>query len=134
MSVYAWMAGGRDYIWTRDDDAFADALDAEYTFATVFTGGAKGLDTAADDWARRRGLNRIIVPANWTRWGKGAGPIRNGQGLWIMQTLARACASAPAVSCLVALWPGGTGTADMRRKAHKAGVHVIERTTGEVQP
>lgn len=133
MSVYVWMAGGRDYVWTSDDDTFADTLHDEVGFHLVLTGGATGLDTAADDWARRRGIDRLIVPANWKQWGKAAGAIRNGQGLWVMQTLARHCAPAPAVDCLVVLFPGGRGTDDCRRKAHKVGLKVVEKTTrGEI--
>ena len=51
-------------------------------------------------------------PADWDKHGRAAGPIRNAQ----MARYADA----------VALFPGGRGTASMRRVAEKAGITVYE--------
>jgi hypothetical protein len=53
-------------------------------------------------------------PADWFSHGKAAGPIRNQEMLAM---------EAPA---LVVAFPGGRGTADMVRRARKAGVDVLE--------
>lgn len=44
---------------------------------TVIHGAARGADTMADHIARRWGVGRIKEPADWDRYGKAAGPIRN---------------------------------------------------------
>lgn len=46
---------------------------------TVVSGGARGVDTWAEDAARARGLAVEVFPANWERHGKAAGPLRNRQ-------------------------------------------------------
>ena len=40
-------------------------------------GDAPGVDTIADRWAERQGVQRVKVPANWNGEGKRGGPIRN---------------------------------------------------------
>src|SRR5882757_4993716 len=80
----------------------------------VITGGAKGADSLAYEWAMSRGANRIIYPADWKKHGNSAGPIRNQEML------------DEGKPNLVIAFPGGTGTADMVRRAKAAGVEVIE--------
>lgn len=43
----------------------------------VITGGAKGVDTIAHQFASSHGYATVVVPAQWSRFGKAAGPIRN---------------------------------------------------------
>lgn len=47
----------------------------------VIAGGAKGADTAAHDWATVFGIPCRVFRADWAKYGKGAGPIRNQQML-----------------------------------------------------
>lgn len=50
---------------------------ATYTLTTVIEGGAPGADTLAREWAL---ANNILVEeykAEWGKYGKAAGPIRN---------------------------------------------------------
>ena len=44
---------------------------------TVVSGGARGVDRTAAGAARRRGLPVVELFADWDRYGKGAGHIRN---------------------------------------------------------
>jgi hypothetical protein len=44
---------------------------------TIVHGGAPGGDTIADAEARALGLTVEVWPANWERYGRGAGVIRN---------------------------------------------------------
>lgn len=48
-----------------------------YGYGTVIHGAARGADSLADQAARSYGYNVIRVPAEWDRYGKRAGPIRN---------------------------------------------------------
>lgn len=45
---------------------------------TLYHGGCRtGADAIADSWARRRGFQVVVVPANWKKYGRAAGPLRN---------------------------------------------------------
>lgn len=61
--------------------------------------------------ARQLGLAVEVHPADWGRYGKAAGPIRNQEML------------ESGIDLVIAL-PGGRGTADMVRRAEGAGVPV----------
>jgi len=43
----------------------------------VMHGAGLGVDQLADEWAHARGLPRDPHPADWRRYGRPAGPIRN---------------------------------------------------------
>lgn len=47
----------------------------------VIHGGARGADTLADECAHELGLPVTPFPADWQRFGKKAGPLRNRQML-----------------------------------------------------
>lgn len=77
------------------DTALA-ALD--WTITEVVSGGAAGADRLGEAWASRNGIPVKRFPADWARYGKGAGPVRNRE----MARYAEA---------LVAFWDGrSTGT------------------------
>lgn len=80
----------------------------------LIQGGASGADEAAERWARASGIQTLVFRADWQAHGKAAGPIRNRRMLE---------AGRPDV---VIAFPGGRGTADMKRQAEAAGVPVIE--------
>lgn len=89
---------------------------------TIIEGGAIGADFLARVWAKYMDIPEpglYIVeeyPANWKKYGRAAGPIRNQQML------------DEGKPDLVVAFPGGTGTADMVKRAKKAGIEVIEVT------
>lgn len=87
----------------------------------VFHGAARGADELVDRAARRLGLPVRAVPAQWSRYGRSAGPRRNQLMLQQAQALAGAHSTAAhAVGVLVLLFPGGAGTASLRRLACSA--------------
>lgn len=45
----------------------------------VVSGGTDGVDTLAGRWAKEQGLQLKVFPADWNKYGKAAGPIRNQQ-------------------------------------------------------
>lgn len=47
----------------------------------VIHGGAPGADSLADLYAHENGLAREAYPADWEKYGRGAGPVRNKQML-----------------------------------------------------
>jgi hypothetical protein len=83
----------------------------------VIQGRARGVDTAAEQWAwQRSGRTSEPFPADWDKYGKSAGYIRNAKMLSIGKP------------DLVVAFPGGKGTAMMIDLARKAGVEVKEIT------
>jgi len=92
-----------------DPDAVHDYIDSLNDDDTVVSGGAKGVDQWAEIYAKERGLDTIIFPADWTRHGKKAGLIRN-------HDIVRVC------DRLVAFWDKvSTGTEHTINLAKEAG-------------
>lgn len=104
------VCGGRDFKDKNLLTTFLDTLQIE----CVVHGGAAGADSLAGEYALRRGIPEIIVPAQWKFHGKGAGPIRNS---WMLKFTK--------VDTVVA-FPGGSGTRNMVKQATEAGLKIIE--------
>lgn len=108
------VCGGRDYTnWDLLEDKLNLIWRADGEF-TIISGGAKGADTLAIDYAKKYNNSLEIYKAEWDKFGPSAGPIRNQQMLDIGKP------------DLVLAFKGGKGTADMVRRARKAGVEVRE--------
>lgn len=84
--------------------------------ALVIHGAAPGADSLAKEWADLRGIAENGYPADWTRFGRKAGPIRNQRML------------DQGKPDIVIAFPGGRGTADMVRRARTAGIPALEVT------
>jgi len=102
------IAGGRDYRLTKADLLWLDTQG----ITEVVCGGCSGADADGAAWAKRNGIPVADFYANWSAHGKAAGPVRNAE----MARYAERCI----------LFPGGRGTASMRREAVKAGIPVVE--------
>jgi len=82
---------------------------------TIIEGGANGADTIAGKVALKIGLDLVIFMANWTKYGKVAGPIRNGKMLaWCKVDRVLAFTENPPTR----------GTQNMIDQATKAGIEV----------
>jgi predicted Rossmann-fold nucleotide-binding protein len=113
--------GGRDLAWTQQRVA-AELLarSGGRLVHLVLHGGARGADAAIGRAAQQLGWSSLVMPAQWQRHGRAAGPIRNRELL--EQAITRAVAhSSPRsqVSVLVVAFPGGAGTASLVREARR---------------
>lgn len=63
--------------WPRPEQVRSVINDLLPDNITVVSGGARGVDTWAEEAARARGLKVVIYPAYWDRFGRSAGYIRN---------------------------------------------------------
>lgn len=106
------IAGGRDFsplpvhaIWLKER-----LLSLKCT--KVISGKCKGADSFGEIAAIFMGIPIKPFPANWRMYGKSAGPIRNSE----MAEYADA----------VILFPGGAGTANMKREAVAQSLIIIE--------
>jgi len=113
--------GGRDLAWPQQRVA-AELLarSSGRLVHLLLHGGARGADAAIGRAAQQLGWSALVMPAQWQRHGRAAGPIRNRSLL--EQAIARAVAhSSPGclTSVLVVAFPGGAGTASLVREARR---------------
>lgn len=87
----------------------------------IVHGGARGADTIAGEVARRLGFEVRRYPADWDRFGKGAGPIRNAQ---MLREEHRPSEPIDMVLAFSKNFAASRGTADMVRKAEAARIFV----------
>lgn len=64
-----------------DKDKIREVLSSVPNLEAVIEGEAKGADTLAREVAEELGVPVLPFPANWVRYGRAAGPIRNRQML-----------------------------------------------------
>src|SRR6187551_1734503 len=93
-------------------DKRLDELHERIHVTEVVSGGAWGADYLGEVWAEGNGLPIMRFPADWDKYGRAAGPIRNRK----MAEHADA----------VVLLPGGKGTASMAKEAAKAGIIIYD--------
>ena len=108
------VCGGRNYSDRERLFAVLDKFHAEVGIDTIIEGGAKGADQLAAIWSDRPGVELERFEADWENQGSFAGPMRNTRML------------NEGMPDLVIAFPGGRGTADMVKKARRAGVQVVE--------
>ena len=115
----AVVTGGRDF---DDRNAVYLALDALAPDVLV-TGSASGADSLAEQWAEFRAVWSVRLPvcaSLWRRHGPPAGPARNRLMCRTVDGLVYSMATAarPARAVCIA-FPGGKGTANMRKEARE---------------
>ena len=116
------VCGGRDFKDQHKVNLVLDGLQMKHNHIFIIEGGAIGADRLAQNWAKEihgiipEFVNYKTFKADWGTHGKAAGPIRNQQMI------------DEGKPDLVVAFPGGAGTADMVRRAKKAGIEVREVT------
>lgn len=68
------IVGSRDFSRLHLVEQFVLGLASD---SVIVSGGAHGVDAVAEETARSRGLEVIIFKADWDKYGKSAGFIRN---------------------------------------------------------
>lgn len=76
------------------------------------SGGCRGVDKLGEQYAKSKGKTPIIYPANWKKYGKAAGPLRN---LKMAEN---------ATHLIAFLEPGSKGTASMIKEAEKLNLKI----------
>ncbi len=113
------VTGGRDF---SDRKRVFDKLNAIHhakkngrrtqRIVLIVHGGARGADAIAGLWAAKAGVICKVYPADWGKWDRAAGPIRNEQMLREEDVN------------LVVAFPGNNGTAHMVNIALAAGIEI----------
>jgi predicted Rossmann-fold nucleotide-binding protein len=106
------ISGGRDYTNKAFIWFVLDYIHAERGITLLIEGGARGVDRLGREWAIDRGIPYHTEPADWDKFQKAAGAIRN-----------RAMLKIEGVDGVVA-FPGGKGTRDMVKATRQAKIPV----------
>lgn len=108
------IAGSRN--WQCSYRRMQEVVDESgFNVTEVVSGGCRGIDTNAEDWAHQEGIPTSRFMANWEKYGRSAGPKRNQR----MGAYADA---------LIALWDGKSrGTLNMINIMRELGkpYHVV---------
>ena len=104
-----------------DSSIVADAIKASgFRITEVISGGAPGIDSLAATWAEQHGIPVARFPADWNRYGRRAGPIRNTE-------------MAGYAEALIAVWDGQSrGTRNIIQLARKHGLRVFVYLVGDI--
>jgi YspA, cpYpsA-related SLOG family len=123
------VCGGRDCTDQEFISFVLKLIDETKPVSALVSGGCKtwfadlkthgGVDYLAEVWAERESIPVHRHEANWKLYGRRAGPIRNRLMLRLH----------PDIKFVIA-FPGGRGTADMKRAAVEKGIPVIEVQDG----
>lgn len=110
------ITGGRDYFDFQALCTVLDQIHKETPVTLLIHGGARGADSIAGAWAAFNHVPALVFPANWTKHGKAAGPIRNQQMLTEGHPDAYLA------------FAGGRGTQDMVQRCKRAHIPDIQAT------
>lgn len=106
------IAGSRKGIVRQDVEDAMESCPFESQILTVLCGRARGVDIMGQFWAKDRNIPVLIFPADWDRFHKRAGFIRNQQ-------------MAENADALVLVWDGKSrGSKDMLQRAERLGLKI----------
>ena len=110
------ICGGRDF---SDRDYLFESLDSfllNYDAIEIVSGHANGADKLGEEYAMLHGYSLKVFKAEWSKYGRAAGPVRNKQMLqYILE----------ANPVIIAFWDRKSrGTKNMIDQGRKAGVEV----------
>jgi hypothetical protein len=106
------IAGSRTITDCHMVSAFLDYIGISPS--VVLCGGARGVDRCGADWARNKGITVEHFPADWARYGRRAGYIRNAD-------------MAKTADALVLIWDGSSpGSKNMKKLAERYSLKIYE--------
>lgn len=121
------IAGGRDFTpqphhWQWLDEFQRHQARFGDPAKEVVNGGALGADRFAAEWAKKNSIGVIWFPAEWSKYGNRAGPIRNG----VMADYLLSANRRTGESVAVILFPGGRGTQNMHDQARSREITIYD--------
>ena len=104
---------GPEVLGVLDPHLFGDGFEAIIKGIEIVSGNALGVDKIGEKWGKSLGYKIKLFPANWGRYGKSAGYVRNKE-------------MANYADALIAIWDGKSkGTKHMIDIAKKKGLKVF---------
>lgn len=116
-----------DRYWSNRERLYEylDQHDEKFGPLYIIQGGARGADMMAGQWMKWKGRSGTRVDAQWKKYGRAAGPIRNRKMLEYNPDIVIAFHNNIHVS---------KGTKDMLKAARQAGIPTILVTATDVYP
>jgi hypothetical protein len=108
------VCGGRDFLDRVYLFSVLDKCLTENRNIEIISGMARGADMFAYEWAKENHVKCHEFPADWDRYKKAAGPIRNQQMI------------DEGYPDLGIAFKGTSGTADMVRRLHNHNIPVLD--------
>lgn len=109
-------------------DQIISELNCHNETIQIISGGAVGADQLGERYAKQRGYRCMRFPADWNKYGRRAGYLRNLQ-------MAEHAISDDSHGVLIALWDGeskGTGHMINIARTHGLDIHIVNYKTGGV--
>lgn len=110
------ICGGRNNFITNQGYDKLIRIHNRFKFTEIITGGAKGIDTCAANWAVKNSIKSTIVKPDWSL-GRKAGPLRNTEMLKMIEDQG-----------LLITFKGGFGTLDCNKQAKFFNIPIIDLT------
>ena len=107
------VCGGRDFSNRKKLFSVLNKIHRSKKISLLISGAARGADSLAEEWANENDVEKHIFPANWKKFGRKAGFIRNQQML------------DEGNPDLVVAFTGGVGTDRMVQAACRQGYEVL---------
>lgn len=101
--VYRLIGKGLNEIGVKTED-----------ISCILSGACRGVDRLGERWARYKYIHVERYPADWDRYGRAAGPIRNQQMVDLADAL------------IVIRFPESRGSKDILNRAKKKGIPVVD--------
>jgi len=114
------IAGSRDLMPATRQDVFSWRMqcvahavqESGFDISVVISGGAEGIDTVGEAWAKQNSIPVERYPANWRKYAKAAGHIRNEEMAKVAQAL-------------ICIWDGmSPGSRNMLETASRYGLRI----------
>ena len=111
------IAGGRDFNdYNKAEKCIDDFLVSNNLPVKIISGNASGADRMGELYGNLHGIDVVQFPAEWNKYGRAAGPIRN-------RKMAEYAAEERGV--LIAFWDGKSrGTKNMIENAKRSGLEI----------
>jgi len=104
----------------------ADEVVKDLGEVEIVSGHAKGADMLGERYAAEHAIPCTLFPAEWERYGRAAGPVRNGQ------MIEYAKQETPMLLCF---WDGvAHGTRNIIQKAEREGIQTIVVRYDQIEP
>ena len=81
----------KERVFAHIDRVIQSASEQGITITEIVSGGARGIDKLGESYAKTHSIPLMIFPADWNKYGKSAGYIRNKE-------------MAEYADCLLAIW------------------------------
>lgn len=107
------------------EQAIKDAPFLPRCVTEVVSGGCRGVDKVAEQWAKNNNKDLVVFHPNWGKHGRAAGPIRNLRMLTYSWERDKSC-------FLLAIWDGKSrGTKNIIESAKRfkidTHVHIVKK-------